>query len=608
MKRKFLFLCALVFVGITSVSAKPFKIGSAEYDSLVDAIAAVPTDGTKTTIVMTENFKGPGVQVEAGQNVVIDFNGNRYESEAPFVGSDATKTISFRFMQGATVELKNGYLKASNDTGTLSYLYYNPKTKENETRYYASKMFIQNYADLTTRDITIDASDNTYDWFYAISNNNGSVYIGPGTSINVNDKTHARAIDACWGAAESYPDGAQVVIETDEEINGYIELDYWSDKDKDLDKYPVVMTTLEIKNIDFHGKWSIDSGLESQLTIDGGRYLNPGITEATSAEYFANHPEYIDIRDYLKDGNASYNLDEHFYVLPSKMVAYDNDVLFLIKGKEYNFAKNLPTGYEEYVKYDIADKSVVTIENNKIKGLKDGTSNITVTLGETKDGAITKTFLAVVKDLSEATDYQANANEGEAVVDVMNVIVGNVIQKAIEDKNNEYTDATTRANLIEALEHGKNVDAKLDVKVVKESDLDAALVNKIKNSVTNGTVVEFLDIDLLLTANDDLIGKINKLDDKLTITVDAPESLKNIPTGTTRKFFIVRTHEGEEPEVIEATYKDGKLTFETDKFSSYAVGYTDSTNPKTGDTIISYVVIFTLALTTLYLLKSKKNA
>ncbi len=599
MKRKILFLCALVFVGITSVSAKPFKIGSVEYDSLVDAIAAVPTDGTKTTIVMTENYKGPGVQVEAGQNVVIDFGGNKYESEAPFVGSPKTRTISFRFMEGATVELKNGHLKVSNDTGTTTYEY------NNETYYYRSRMFIQNYANLTTRDITIDASDNTYDWFYAISNNNGSVYIGPGTSIKVNDKTHARAIDACWGAAESYPNGAQVVIETDEEINGYLELDYWSAADKDLDKYPVVKTTLEIKNIDFHGKWSIDAGLEGQLTIDGGRYLNPGITEATSAEYFASHPEYIDIRNYLKDGNASYNLDEHFYVLPSKMVAYDNDVLFLIKDKEYDFAKNVPTNYEKYVKYDIADKTVVSVENNVLKGLKDGTSNITVTLGETKNGAITKTFLAVVKDLSEATDYQANANEGEAVIDVMNVIVGNVIQKAIEDNNNEYTDATTRNNIIEALEHGKNVDAKLDVKVVKESDLDSALVNKIKNSVTNGTVVEFLDIDLLLTANDDLIGKINKLDDKLTISVDAPESLKNIPANTTRKFFIVRTHEGEEPEVIEATYKDGKLIFETDKFSSYAVGYTDTTNPKTGDAIIGYVSVLAIAIAALYL--AKKN-
>ena len=319
----------------------------------------------------------------------------------------------------------------------------------------------------------------------------------------------------------------------------------------------------------------------------------------------------IDIREYLKDGNASYNLGEHFWVLPSKMVAYDNDVLFLIKGKEYNFAKNLPSGYEEYVKYDIADKTVISIENNIIKGLKDGTSNITVTLGETKTGAITKTFLAVVKDLSEATDYQANANEGEAVINVMNVIVGNVIQKAIDDNDSESIDATTRANLIEALENGKNVDAKLDVKIVKESDLDSTLVNKIKKSVINGTVVEFLDIDLLLTANDDLIGKINKLDDKLTISIDAPESLKNIPANTTRQFFIVRTHEGEEPEVIEATLKDGKLIFQTDKFSNYAVGYADTTNtinPNTLDTINFYGILFVVSLIALYLFKCKRNA
>ena len=54
-RRKFLFLCALVFIGITSVSASSFKIGDHEYDTLVDAVKAVPTDGTETTIVMTKD-------------------------------------------------------------------------------------------------------------------------------------------------------------------------------------------------------------------------------------------------------------------------------------------------------------------------------------------------------------------------------------------------------------------------------------------------------------------------------------------------------------------------------------------------------------------------
>ena len=593
MKKKMLFFIALCFVGLTSANAAPFRIGDVEYDTLKAAVEDVPKDGTKTTIVLTEDVDHqPGVQTVAGQNVVIDFGGHKYEASAPFTGSANTVNQEFQLLKGSTVYMKNGDLYADGDSGCA--------------------MFIQNYSNLTLENIHIDTTKNSRAGFYALSSNYGEVYLIGNTSIKVNEtpSLKARAFDMCWApkiGSGSYKEGTQIVVETEGEINGYIELDVWGT----FDNTDGIKSTLEIKNIDFHGKWMMDSRLSGQLTIDGGKYLNPGITENTSQEYFANHPEYIDIREYLKDGNASYNLGEHFWVLPSKMVAYDNDVLFLIKGKEYNFAKNLPSGYEEYVKYDIADKTVISIENNIIKGLKDGTSNITVTLGETKTGAITKTFLAVVKDLSEATDYQANANEGEAVINVMNVIVGNVIQKAIDDNDSESIDATTRANLIEALENGKNVDAKLDVKIVKESDLDSTLVNKIKKSVINGTVVEFLDIDLLLTANDDLIGKINKLDDKLTISIDAPESLKNIPANTTRQFFIVRTHEGEEPEVIEATLKDGKLIFQTDKFSNYAVGYADTTNtinPNTLDTINFYGILFVVSLIALYLFKCKRNA
>ena len=586
--RKFLFLCALVFIGITSVSASSFKIGDHEYDTLVDAINAVPTDGTKTTIVMTQDVKdSPGVQIDEGKNVVIDFGGYRYESGAPFVGSPKTKTISFRLMKGATVYLKNGNLKASNDE--------------------QSKMFIQNYSDLTLENIKIDATDNKYDYFYALSSNHGHVYVGEGTSILVNEKTHARAFDMCWAPTPdkgSYIDGTQMIIETDEEINGYIELDVWgtySDKQE-------IKSTLLIKNIDFHGKWIVDKRLKNQLTIDGGRYINPGFSESKlPPEIPTDENPYIDIRLYLKDGNANYNLNDHFYVLPSKHVAYDNSKLFIIKGAEYNFTKNLPKGYEQFVVYEIADESIVTVKDGILKGLKDGVSKITVVLGEDKNGKIKKEFDAIVFDLDAATDYQPSANEGEAVVNVMNIIVSNVIEKALDDNSNEGIDAETKEKLIAAIEQNKTVEAKIDVKTVNESELDSTLVNKIKGSVTNGTVVEFLDIDLLLTADNDLLGKITKLDDELTISIDAPASVLNVPANTNRKFFIVRTHEGEEPEVIEATLVNGKLVFKTDKFSSYAVGYSDTTtkNPTTGDSIISYVMVLGLSLGALYLIKKK---
>ncbi len=83
MKRlsKLILFSLLFMVGLLSVNAKPFKIGEEEFDTLLEAVAAVPTDGTKTTIVMTEDVDmAPGVQVVAGKNFVIDFGGHTYKT------------------------------------------------------------------------------------------------------------------------------------------------------------------------------------------------------------------------------------------------------------------------------------------------------------------------------------------------------------------------------------------------------------------------------------------------------------------------------------------------------------------------------------------------
>ena len=583
---KLLFFVTLCFLGITSVNAAPFKIGDAEYASLVDAVAAVPTDGTLTTIEMTEDVtSAPGVEVTAGKNIIFDFKGHRYQTSEPFVGSKGTETISFRFLKGSTVYMKNGYLVASNHKD--------------------SKMFVQNYADLTLDKITIDATKNTYDAFYAVSSNHGKVYIINDTSILVNENTHARAFDMCWAPKVSngiYADGTQIIVETEGKITGYIELDVWGTYVDDI------KSTLEIKNIDFHGKWMMDSRLANQLTIDGGRYINPGFDEAHLPPAIPTEQNpYIDIRLYLKDGNASYNLNDHFYVLPSKMVAYDNTKLFIIKGNAYDFTKNLPAGYEQFVKYEIEDNSIVSINNGIVKGLKDGVTKVTVTLGETKTGAITKEFDAIVFDLDAATDYQPNKNESGAITNVMNTIVADVIEKALDDNENNSIDKTTRDNLIKAIEQGKTVTSKVDVKELKEDELDKNLVKQMKDTVKDGSLVSFLNIDLLLKADNDVLGKITNLEKPIEITLDVDKELGNVPKNKNRTFFVVRTHEGEEPEIIKATYKDGKLTFATDRFSSYAYGYNDTENPKTLDNIMVYVILFAIPLAGLVVINKKRK-
>lgn len=242
----------LFMVGIVRVNANAFTMGENSYETLKEAVADVPTDGTETLIEMTEDVTlAPGVQIKTGQNIIIDFGGHTYETWEPMVGSSGTETQSFQLLKGSTVKMKNGTLVAS--------------THE------LSKMFIQNYADLTLENITIDARTNTYNYFYGVSSNNGVVNIIGDTSIYVNRNTHARAFDMCWapivGKGE-YNGGTQMTVNTTGTISGIIELDVWGSYTDEGG----IKSTLNIKNMNFDGVWEIDSRLKNQLTIEGGSY------------------------------------------------------------------------------------------------------------------------------------------------------------------------------------------------------------------------------------------------------------------------------------------------------------------------------------------------
>lgn len=77
-----LIICILLLVTVIPITVSAgtaiAQIGSTSYDSLADAIAAVPTDGTATTIKMIANdtIEGnAGITIASGQNITLDLNG-----------------------------------------------------------------------------------------------------------------------------------------------------------------------------------------------------------------------------------------------------------------------------------------------------------------------------------------------------------------------------------------------------------------------------------------------------------------------------------------------------------------------------------------------------
>ena len=177
------------------------SVGGVEYATVQAAMAAVK-DGETVTLV-SDVKSNEGLFLAAGnKNFTIDLSGHTLESTAN-AGSTGTKNQVMHFEKGNTIVIKNGTIAA--EAG-------------NET----TKFIIQNYANLTLEDVTIDAANLNYPGqiCYAMSNNCGNVLLKGNTSI-INVPKGAIALDACKFASYEKP---TVTLSTKGTIGGTIEL------------------------------------------------------------------------------------------------------------------------------------------------------------------------------------------------------------------------------------------------------------------------------------------------------------------------------------------------------------------------------------------------
>ena len=175
-------------------------------------------------------------------------------------------------------------------------------------------------------------------------------------------------------------------------------------------------------------------------------------------------------------------------------------------------------------------------------------------------------------DVSYAPNIDKDAPETKITVDE-----AKLIEKIISDSS-IFSDEEKAV-----IAAGGKVSLKLTVKDISESisDSDKELVS---GKLTDGTKLGmYLDITLLADiskADGSLYTsdkKIAEPGEKFTITVSLPSELSDVAEGFVREFHIIRVHDGK-AEVLDTDFdsKNNTLTFETDRFSTYAITYTDT--------------------------------
>ena len=144
----------------------------------------------------------------------------------------------------------------------------------------------------------------------------------------------------------------------------------------------------------------------------------------------------------------------------------------------------------------------------------------------------------------------------------------NILVKSIEDYKLDVADIN--AIVMVTIDNQKEEEAPADAtKSIKE-------LAKEKNDIK---VVSFFDITLNVKNNitGETLGTLNVLNDKIKFNMVLPEEITNVNEGYTRKYFIVRYHDGKS-EMLPTTLEGNIITFESDKFSTYALVYEDVKN------------------------------
>lgn len=381
--------------------------------------------------------------------------------------------------------------------------------------------------------------------------------------------------------------------------------------------------TLTINGGTFDAKYIARADNKGSLTITGGDFTNvtAGVInpktmcgnydkEANIGDKMCSYTSTIsggkyssnsnDLFNYLKEGYDVLSIDSKYIVDKTPTLEVNKDVYYVEKGKTIKL---------DYVANETAKKYLtIESENTKIASVKDGV--ITgVSAGKTN---VVLNYAGMGENV-EVIVYEIKADE-TTKTETTNVT--NIVKNLLDNKEVNGIDKDTKSKLVDAVKSGKTIQTELSTKEIKSSDLTKETKNEINKTIKKDEkIAAIFDINVLLKANDSNIGKLTELDNAVLIGLDVPNNIPELKTGYTRKYYVIRIHNGK-AERLDATYENGKVTFKTDKFSDYILTYEDvesktesskelDDTPKTGyvNYSVAFIIFIMLTIVSVKLLK-----
>lgn len=337
--------------------------------------------------------------------------------------------------------------------------------------------------------------------------------------------------------------------------------------------------------------WGIDVQIndkedygKSVVTIEpGNNFLNQRLfAESTIRGGFIVKPNAL-------NGFVKYEANNQLlyqYIKATGVQISNNNLVLEVNQSKQVTATVQPSEYCDYVTWKSSDNTIASVNTDgRITGHKVGKATITVTANEqvaTCEVEVTKGVepeIPAIDPSKPVKEVQAGVNDSKSK-EVIDQAGSKVIEEIVKGTIEEGTVSSgTLEKVKAALESGKTISVKVESNTI---DKDKVLPEEIAEitDTTNifaqdnnleMTVAQYLNLGIVLQADNQRLGNLNVLQEPITFTIAIPETLKEVG----RNYYVIRIHENE-PTILETTLnEDGTLSFNTDCFSTYALVYGD---------------------------------
>lgn len=300
--------------------------------------------------------------------------------------------------------------------------------------------------------------------------------------------------------------------------------------------------------------------IENQFTLDKATYYQPTIYGGTFN---------CDVEQYLAEGVTMEQNENGDYVVGYK-IELDNSQ---ITGGSISVSKTIADAGE---KIQISYQAEEGYKLKEISVIDSNGNNITLNSDNTfimPEGNVT------ISAMFEKCSTEVTAPEIDITEPVQEVEIG------VTDLNK--VDEILKSTLTEIVKDNpelnnkvENADVTIKVEIDNNATIEETIKEKIETAIkgldNNTKIADYFDILIEIKANNIKVGEITELNKPIALIVALPETLQKAEDGYSRTYYIIREHNNE-TEILNTTLsEDGKyLTFESDKFSSFALAFVD---------------------------------